>query len=140
MLASLASCCFLSVWFALHRRAAVFGPVFSVRVPTSWECVLAKQEGSLKLCALLGFSVLRFFCLLPLFFGLVCCASHSFGFYSLGLVQSFDILPRSAIVLVDSEKGLIVDLAGLRKKYLIRCQISSSKVILVRFHKKSLSV
>ena len=66
-LASLASCCFLSVWFALHRRAAVFGPVFSVRVPTSWECVLAKQEGSLKLCALLGFSILRFFCLLQLF-------------------------------------------------------------------------
>ena len=67
LLASLASCCFLSVWFALHRRAAVFGPVFSVRVPTSWECVLAKQEGSLKLCALLGFSILGFFCLLPLF-------------------------------------------------------------------------
>ena len=74
------------------------------------------------------------------FFGLVCCASHSFGFHSLGLDQSFDIPPRSAIVLVGSEKGLIVDLAGLRKKYLIRCQISSSKVILVRFHKKSLSV
>ena len=75
LLASLASCCFLSVWFALHRRAAVFGPVFSVRVPTSWECVLAKQEGSLKLCALLGFSILRFFCLLPLFF-LVWFAVH----------------------------------------------------------------
>ena len=140
LLASLASCCFLSVWFALHRRAAVFGPVFSVRVPTSWECVLAKQEGSLKLCALLGFSILRFFCLLPLFFGLVCCAPHSFGFYSLGLVQRFDILPRSVLVLVGSEKGLIVALTGLRKKFLIRCQISSSKIILVRFHKKSLSV
>ena len=126
MLASLASCCFLSVWFALHRRAAVFGPVFSVRVPTSWECVLAKQEGSLKLCALLGFSILRFFCLLPLFFGLVCCASHSFGFYSLGLVHSFDILPGSAMVLVGSEKGLNIDLAGLRNKYFIRCQISSA--------------
>ena len=34
-----------------------------------------------------------------------------------------------------SSGGLIVDLGGLRKKYLIRCQISSSKVILVRFHK-----
>ena len=33
-----------------------FGPV-----PTLWECVLAKQVGSLKLCALLGFSLLRFF-------------------------------------------------------------------------------
>ena len=80
LLASLASCCFLSVWFALQRRAAVFGPVFSVRVPTSWECVLAKQEGSLKLCALLGFSILRFFCLLPLFFwsGLLCTAQLRF--------------------------------------------------------------
>ena len=80
------------------------------------------------------------FCLLPLFFGLVCCAPHSFGFYSLGLVQRFDILPRSVLVLVGSEKGLIVALTGLRKKFLIRCQISSSKTILVRFHKKSLSV
>ena len=31
---------------------------------------------------------------------------------------------------------LIVDLAGLSKKYLICCQISSSKIIFVRFHKK----
>ena len=44
-------------------------------------------------------------------------------------------LCRSVIVLVGSTGGLIVDLGGLRKKYLIRCQISSSKVILVRFHK-----
>ena len=42
----------------------------------------------------------------------------------------------SVIVLVGSTGGLIVDLGGLRKKYLTRCQISSSKVILVRFHKK----
>ena len=46
----------------------------------------------------------------------------------------------SVIVLVGSDRGLIVDLAGLRKKYLIRCQISSSKITLVRSHKKSLSV
>ena len=54
---------------------------FLVRVPTSWECVLAKQEGSLKLCALLGFSLLRFFCLLPLFFwsGLLCTAELRFS-------------------------------------------------------------
>ena len=74
------------------------------------------------------------------FFVLVCCAAHSFGFYSLGLVQSFDTLPRNVIVLVGSEKGLILGLAGLRKKYLIRCQISNSKIIIVRFHEKSLSV
>ena len=60
---------------------------FLVRVPTSWECVLAKQEGSLKLCALLGFSLLRFFCLLPLFFGLVCSAPQSCGFRTGFLVR-----------------------------------------------------
>ena len=56
------------------------------------------------------------------------------------LFKQFEGLCRSVIVLVGSDRGLIVDLAGLRKKYLIRCQISSSKVILVRFHKKSLPV
>ena len=35
---------------------------------------------------------------------------------------------------------LIVDPGGLRKKYLKRCQISSSKLILVRFHKNLFSV
>ena len=45
-------------------------------------------------------------------------------------------LRRSVIVLAGSERELIVDLAGLRKKYLIRCQISSSKIIVVRFHEK----
>ena len=47
----------------------------------------------------------------------------------------FEGLRRSVTVLVGSGRGLIVDLACLRKKYLIRCQISSSKIILVRFHK-----
>ena len=56
------------------------------------------------------------------------------------LFKYFEGLRRRVIVLVGSDGGIIVDLAGLRKKYLIRCQISSSKVILVRFHKKSLSV
>ena len=44
-------------------------------------------------------------------------------------------MSMGVIVLVGSTGGLIVDLGGLRKKYLTR-QISSSKVILVRFHKK----
>ena len=52
------------------------------------------------------------------------------------LFKCFECLCRSVIVLVGSTGGLIVDLGGPRKKYLIRCQISSSKVILVRFHKK----
>ena len=45
-------------------------------------------------------------------------------------------LRRSVIFLVGSDTGLIVDLAVLSKKYLIRCQISSSKIIFVRFHEK----
>ena len=56
------------------------------------------------------------------------------------LFKLFEGLCRCVIVLVGSERGIIVDLAGLRKKYLIHCQISSSKVMLVRFHQKSLSV
>ena len=39
-------------------------------------------------------------------------------------------------MLVGSDIGLIVDLAYLSKKYLIRCQISSSNIFFVRFHKK----
>ena len=46
----------------------------------------------------------------------------------------------SVIVLLGCTGGLIVDLGGLRKKYLTRCQISSSKVILVRFHKVIFSI
>ena len=52
------------------------------------------------------------------------------------LFKLFEGLRRSVRVLVGFEKGLIVDLACLRKKNLIRSQISSSKIILVRFHKK----
>ena len=37
------------------------------------------------------------------------------------------------MVLVGSTGGLIVDLGVLRKKYITRCQISSSKIILVSF-------
>ena len=51
------------------------------------------------------------------------------------LFKLFEGLSRSVIFLIGSTGGLIVDLGGLRKKYLIRCQISSSKIILVRFHK-----
>ena len=52
------------------------------------------------------------------------------------LFKFFEGLCRSVIVLEGSTEGLIVDRGGLRKKYLIRCQISSSRIILVLFHKK----
>ena len=52
------------------------------------------------------------------------------------LFNGIEVLRKSFIVLVGSDGGLIVDLAGLSKKYLIRCQISSSKIIFVRFHKE----
>ena len=51
------------------------------------------------------------------------------------LFKSFEGIRRSVTDLLVSERGLIVDLACLRKKYLIRCQISSSKIILVPFYK-----
>ena len=41
----------------------------------------------------------------------------------------------SVIVLLGCTGGLIVDLGGLRKKYLTRCQISSSKLYLCVFIK-----
>ena len=56
------------------------------------------------------------------------------------LFKLFEGLCSCVIVLVGSDRGIIVDLAGLRKKYSMHCQISSSKIILVHFHKKFLSV
>ena len=44
------------------------------------------------------------------------------------------------IILVGFEAGLIFDLGRLQKKYLARCQISSSKSELVQFHEKQFSV
>ena len=44
------------------------------------------------------------------------------------------------IILVGSEADIISDIGDLRKKYLARCQISSSKNTLVQFHEKLLSV
>ena len=39
-------------------------------------------------------------------------------------------------MLVGSELEIIFDVGDLRKKYLTRCQISSSKSTLVHFHDK----
>ena len=47
---------------------------------------------------------------------------------------------RSVIILVGSEAEILSDIGDLRKKYLARCQISSSKNTLVQFHEKWLSV
>ena len=52
------------------------------------------------------------------------------------LFKSFEGLRRIVIVLLGSEREIIDDVAGLRKMHLTRCQISSAKIILVRFHKK----
>ena len=38
--------------------------------------------------------------------------------------------------MVGSNREVIFDLVGLRKKYTIRCQISGSKSLLVQFHEK----
>ena len=51
-----------------------------------------------------------------------------------------EVLSRSVIILVGSEAEIISDIGDLRKKYLARCQITSSKNTLVQFHEKLLSV
>ena len=59
---------------------------------------------------------------------------------NLSLVKDFfkwvEVLSRSVIMLIGSETEIILDIGHLRKKYLTRCQISSSKNTLVQFHEK----
>ena len=52
------------------------------------------------------------------------------------LFKSIEVLCRSVIILVGSERGIIFHLGDKRKKYLIRCQISRPKMIIVQFHEK----
>ena len=52
------------------------------------------------------------------------------------LFKCVELLSRSVIILVGSETEIIFDMGHLRKKYLTRCQISSSKNTLVQFHEK----
>ena len=52
------------------------------------------------------------------------------------LFKKFEVLCRSVIIPVAYTVGLIVNLDCLMKKYLIGCQISSSKVILGRFDRQ----
>ena len=50
------------------------------------------------------------------------------------LFKSFEGLRSGVILLLGSERVLIDDVAGLRKRYLT-CQTPGSKISLVRFHK-----
>ena len=52
------------------------------------------------------------------------------------LFKRIEVLSRSVKILVGSEAEIISDIDDLRKKYLARCQISSSKNTLVQFHEK----
>ena len=52
------------------------------------------------------------------------------------LFKWIEVLGRSVIILLGSEAEIISDIGDLRKKYLARCQISSSKNSLVQFHEK----
>ena len=54
------------------------------------------------------------------------------------LFKWFDGLVRSVTVRVQSERERIFDLGGIRKKYLMRCQISRSKTRYIVFQHKSL--
>ena len=55
--------------------------------------------------------------------------------YTQGLANWNEGLRRSFNVLLGFERELLVNLAGLSKKYLIRCQNSSSKLFLRVFIK-----
>ena len=52
------------------------------------------------------------------------------------LFKWVEVLSRSVIILVGSGAEIISDIGDLRKKYLARCQISSSKNTLMQFHEK----
>ena len=52
------------------------------------------------------------------------------------LFKWIEVLSRSVIILVGSGAEIISDVGDLPKKYLARCQISSSKNTLVQFHEK----
>ena len=52
------------------------------------------------------------------------------------LFKWIESLNRSVIILVGSEAEIISDIGDLRKKYLARCEISSSKNTLMQFHEK----
>ena len=87
LLASLASSRFLSVWFALHRRAAVSGPVFGPcsHIVGMCSCKARRFVEALRSSWIFNFALfcsLALFCLHALFFGLVCYAPHSIGFLS----------------------------------------------------------
>ena len=53
-----------------------------------------------------------------------------------GLFKWIEGLSRSVIILLGSEAEVMSDIGDLRKKYLARCQISSSKNTLTQFHEK----
>ena len=52
------------------------------------------------------------------------------------LFKWIEVLSRSFKTLVGSEAEILSDIGDLRKKYLARCQISSSKTTLMQFHEK----
>ena len=52
------------------------------------------------------------------------------------LFNWIEVISRSVIILLGSEAEIISDIGDLRKKYLARCQISSSKNTIVQFHEK----
>ena len=54
------------------------------------------------------------------------------------LFKWVELLCRSVIILVGSETEIIFDMGHLRKKYLTRCQILSSEMLLRSFMKSDL--
>ena len=114
LLVSLASSRFLSVWFALHRRAEVFGQVSWSVFPHCGNVFLQSKKVRWSFALFLDFHFCAFlfgcaFLFACAFFGLVCCAPHSIGFLSGLSVRT----PTSW----EFFAKLIIDLAGLGRKY-----------------------
>ena len=51
------------------------------------------------------------------------------------LFKWIEVISRSVIILVGSDAEIISNIGDLGKKYLTRCQISSSKILLCSFMK-----
>ena len=52
------------------------------------------------------------------------------------LFKWIEVLSSSVIILLGFEAEIISNIVDLRKKYLTRCQISSSQNTVVQFHEK----
>ena len=78
---------FFLVWFALHRRAAVFGPVFWSVFPRRGNVFLQSRKVRWSFALFLDFHFCSFFVCFRLFWSGLLCTHAQLGFHTSGLVQ-----------------------------------------------------